>query len=321
MDLWGFLGELFSLNAQSRLLVSAVLYVVPIALGALGAMFSERAGVLNLSIEGTMLVGALAGFALAYLTGSGWIGLLAGLLFGALFNLIMAYLSITLRTDQVVNGIALVLLGQGLTFFFYRVGFGVQSDLRISGLSLPPIPVLKDIPLIGNALFGEGIFILVVVVIVALSWVVLFQTTFGLRLRAVGENPAAADAAGVNVNRTRYAAVLICGALAGLGGAALVVANLKFFNDNVTAGQGWIAVALVIFARWQPVWCLVGAIFFGYLTALSFYVQGRSSQLGGVPFEFFLMLPYVVTLLALVVGRSRAAAPAALGTAYVKESK
>jgi simple sugar transport system permease protein len=278
---------------------------------------------MNLGLEGVMLVGGLSGFMVAnrieqatQLTDLAvWLGLAAGLFAGAVMGLLMAVLTITFRTDQVVTGVTLVLLGQGLTAYLYRKQFSALGS-RVTGLDPWNIPLLSKIPILGEILFTQNAIVYLTGFLVFLCWFALFRTNWGLGVRAVGENPAAADTSGVNVAWTRYTCVLLGSALAGLGGAVLTVVQLKLFTEGITAGRGWIAIALVVFSRWQPIWALAGALLFGVADALQFRIQALGSQ--STPYEFLLMLPYLLTLGVLLLGTGRSNAPAALGIPYVK---
>jgi simple sugar transport system permease protein len=230
-------------------------------------------------------------------------------------GLLMAVLSVSLRTDQVVAGIMLVALGQGVTTYIYRQTFG-SLTAHIAQMAPVPVPGLADLPVVGQVMFAHDPATYFSLAILVGVWFFLFRTTWGLALRAVGEHPAAADTAGIDVVRTRYAAVLIGGALAGLGGAVLTVAQLGIFKEGITAGRGWIAVALVIFARWRPGLALAGALLFGCATALQFRLQALN--LPWLPYEVLLMLPYLLTLLVLLRAPTESA-PTALGTPYVKD--
>ncbi len=305
------------------LTTAGIRLAVPVLLAVLGEIIAERSGVMNLGLEGVMLVGGLAGFTTTFLLEQNfglsgiapWAGLLMGFLAGALMGLLMAVLTVSLRTDQVVTGVTLVLLGQGLTSFFYRHQFGSVGK-RVEGLEALPIPGLSKIPVLGDILFNHNVMVYITALLVAVGWFVLFHTHWGLTLRAVGENPAAADTSGLNVSRVRYIGVVVGAAMAGLGGAVLTVVQLNLFTEGITAGRGWIAIALVVFSRWNPVWALVGALLFGITDALQFRIQALGSQ--EMPYEFLLMLPYGLTLLALVFSTGRSLAPAALGIPYVK---
>jgi len=300
------------------LVASGIRLAVPVLLAVLGEIFAERSGVLNLGLEGIMAVGAFAGFAVAFTLENAWLGVLAGLLAGGLMGLIMAFFSVTLQTNQVITGISLVILGQGASAFLYRQIFGVSSrPPRVEGFAELTIPGLSQIPVLGPILFKHNVVVYLAVILVVLSWVALFRTTWGLKVRAVGEYPSAADTSGVNVARIRYTCVILGAALTGLGGSFLSVAQMRMFLENMIAGRGWIAIALVIFSRWRPSLALAGAVLFGVADALQFRLQALG--FAAVPYEFLLMLPYVLTILVLVSRSGRGAGPAALGEPYIKE--
>lgn len=323
MESW---NHLLSITFLIALLTSGLRLAIPIYLAALGEIITERGGVLNLGLEGIMLVGALAGFMGAYYVEQGvtplpvasapWIGILCGTLGGMAMGLLMAVLAVTLRTDQVIASITLVILGQGLTTYVYRQQFS-SLTARVTGFPEAPIPYLADLPLVGPILFRHDIMTYLSGGLLLLAWLFLYKTMWGLEIRAAGEHPAAAETAGVNVTVVRYGAVLIGAAFAGLGGAVLTVAQLGIFNEGITAGRGWIAVALVIFARWRPGLALVGALLFGIANALQFRIQALNIE--AIPYELLLMLPYLLTILVLLRTVRRAEAPAALGVPYVKE--
>jgi simple sugar transport system permease protein len=319
----GALDPLLVATFVLGVLAAGVRLAIPILLAALGEIVTERAGVLNLGLEGVMLVGALAGFmATAWAAPTlppgmaglaPWLGLGAGALAGLLMGLVMAVLAVSLRTDQVVAGIMLVALGQGCTTYIYREAVG-SLTARIAPMGPLPIPILGEIPVLGPVLFAHDPATYLSLGILVGVWFLLFRTSWGLALCAVGEHPAAAATAGISVTGTRYAAVLLGSALAGLGGAVLTAVQLGLFKENVTAGRGWIAVALVIFARWRPGLALAGALLFGCATALQFRLQALN--LPWLPYELLLMLPYVLTLLVLLRARTGDGAPAALGRPY-----
>lgn len=308
------------------LLTAGIRLAVPVLLAVLGEIITERSGVMNLGLEGVMLVGGLAGFAvganlesaIGNATLAAWMGLIAGLSAGALMGLLMAVLTVSLKTDQVVTGVTLVLFGQGLTAYLFRSRIGL-SGTRVQGLETWAIPGLSKLPVIGEILFNQTAIVYLTAILVFVCWFFLFRTTAGLSLRAVGENPAAAETSGLSVDRIRYLAVIVGSALAGLGGAVLTVVQLRLFTEGIMAGRGWIAIALVFFSRWQPVWALVGALLFGVADALQYRIQALGSK--ELPYEFLLMLPYVLTLVALLRGTSRNDTPAALGTPYLKEER
>ncbi|NOZ70760.1 MAG: ABC transporter permease [Chloroflexi bacterium] len=315
------------------LITAAVRLALPVLLATLGEIITERSGILNLGLEGMMIMGAVGGFMVAYYLENGplagfstawstWIGLAVGFFTGMAMGLIMAVLSISLQVDQVIAGVTLVVFGQGMANYLYRQEFS-SLTARVSGLEPVSFPVLSNIPVIGDLFFNYDATVYFAVVLVILIWFLLFRTTWGLNIRAVGENPAAAETSGVNVVFVRYASTLLGSGLAGLGGAVLTVVQLRMFREGITAGRGWIAVALVIFARWRPDLALLGAFLFGLADALQYRIQALSQVergAGVIPYEFLLMLPYVLTLLALLYRRGRGDAPAALGRPYSQET-
>ena len=297
---------------------------------ALGEIFAERAGVLNLGVEGMMLIGAVAGFSVTVSTGDPWLGLVVAMLAGGLLSLVHAVVTIHLRADQVISGLALTFLGTGLA----RVlGDGLSSAGPVATIPRLTIPILVDIPFLGPILFREqNVLTYVGLVLVPLAWYWIERTRPGLHLRAVGERPAAADAQGINVIRLRYGYVLVGGLLAGLAGATITLAiSPGWFGDQTVGGRGWIAVGLVIFAQWSPIRAAVGAYLFGAIFRFILDIQGVPSILGVAnPFQagrsatFFLeMLPYLFVIVVVVLGsrealRRRVGAPAALGIPYVR---
>jgi len=297
---------------------------------ALGEIFAERAGVLNLGVEGMMLIGAVAGFSVTVSTGDPWLGLVVAMLAGGLLSLVHAVVTIHLRADQVISGLALTFLGTGLA----RVlGDGLSSAGSVATIPRLTIPLLVDIPFLGPILFREqNVLTYVGLVLVPLAWYWIERTRPGLHLRAVGERPAAADAQGINVIRLRYGYVLVGGLLAGLAGATITLAiSPGWFGDQTVGGRGWIAVGLVIFAQWSPIRAAIGAYLFGAIFRFILDIQGVPSILGADnPFQagrsatFFLeMLPYLFVILVVVLGsrealRRRVGAPAALGIPYVR---
>lgn len=292
-----------------------------------GEIYAERAGILNLGVEGMMMMGAVTAFAIAYHTGSLALALLIAFMVGGLLAGIHAFLSISLRANQVVSGLTLTLFGTGLASFLgQRLGPGGTRLVGLVGPSLGriSIPGLSDLPIIGLALFNHDILTYGVYVFVPLAWWYLYKTRPGLYMRAVGENPQTADAMGIKVSVNRYLYTILGGALAGLGGAHLSLAYTKGWTENITGGRGWIAVALVIFAMWDPLRAVVGAALFGGINAIQFRMQAAGTT---IPAALLNMLPYIATIVVLVVItwwetlRKRIGAPAALGVAYAREEK
>lgn len=298
-------------------LAAGVRLATPILLTALGEIFAERAGILKISIEGEMLVGALSGFLGAFYLHNIWIGLVVGMAAAAGYSVIAGVLSISLKVDQVITGITLNILALGLTSFGYRFMLG-KSFVPPSIQQLPvlKIPLLSQIPLLGAILFQQNILVYITYfLLVPLCTFLLLKTTFGLNVRAVGEHPLAADTVGINVYRTRYACVIIGGAFAGLGGAFMTLAQLNMFTENMTAGRGFIALAAVIFGKWRPTGVMLATLLFGIADALQLRLQGLGVE---IPYQFLLMLPYVLTIIALVGVVKRTNAPSALAAPYQK---
>ena len=296
----------------------------------LGEVFAERAGVLNLGVEGMMLIGAMTAFSVTIATGNPWIGVLAAMFFAGLISQVHAFIVITLQADQVVSGLALTFLGTGISLV---LGEGLSKAGTVSLMPNFSIPLLSQIPVLGPIFFtNQSVLVYIGYLLTPLAWYYINRTRGGLHLRAVGEYPAAADALGINVFRMRYLYVFVGGVLAGLGGATISLAVAPgWFSELTTAGQGWIAVGLVIFAQWDPFRAALGAYAFGALRRLILDIQGPLLLFGfDNPFYynpylgFFLqMLPYAFTVIVLVIGsreaiRKRLGAPAALGIPYVR---
>jgi ABC-type uncharacterized transport system permease subunit len=301
------------------LLVGAVGLSVPLVFGALGGVISERVGVVNVAIEGQLLAGAFVSAIVASVTGQPVLGLLSAMAAGVLVSFVLAAFSIKYFVDQVIVGVVLNVLVTGLTSFLYSQVLSKNTELlnNSASIRLPrlPIPGLSEIPILGPVLFRQTIIVYILYVAVAVVFFALFKTRWGLRLRAVGEHPQAADTVGINVARTRFWNVSLAGAIAGLGGAYFTMGSVGSFNKEMTAGAGFIALAAVIFGRWDPIRATLAALLFGFASNL----QSVLSIIGSpVPSEFMLMLPYLVTIFAVagVVGRVRG--PAASGKPYIK---
>ena len=299
------------------LLGGAVLWSVPFVYGALGGVIGERAGVVNIAIEAQLLGAAFTAGITSSVTNSATAGLVAAIVAGALVSLVLGVFAITYHVNQVIVGVVLNVLVVGLTSFLYTQVLQADAETLNSTtrFSAIPIPVLSDIPVIGPVLFDQPLLIYLMFIAVPAVWYALNRTRWGLRLRAVGEHPKAADTVGIDVVRTRYNAVLVAGAVAGLGGAFYTTVYLSQFGENMTGGAGYIALAAVIFGKWDPIRAAFAGLLFGFASNL----QNVLSVVGSpVPSQFMLMVPYVVTLLAVagLVGRSRP--PAASGEPYIK---
>jgi simple sugar transport system permease protein len=321
--------QILSTTFLVALLTSAIRLAIPILLAVIGEIITEKGGVLNLGLEGMMLMGAMAGFMVTWNlendpglvlepTLAAWLGLLAGMGAGLLMGLIMAILAVTLRADQVISSVMLVLLGQGLSAFIFRQQFDTLAA-RVTGFDPIPIPILSNIPILGEVLFNQDVSVYLTILIVLGSWFLLNHITLGLNIRAAGEKPSAVETSGLSVSRIRYTATLMGAALAGLGGAVLSVAQLHIFREGITAGRGWIAVALVIFARWKPSLAVVGALLFGLADAIQFRIQALGDE--SIPYELLLMLPYLLTILVLLRGIKKTEQPEALGEPYVRGAR
>ncbi len=294
-------------------------FAVPLALASLGLIINERAGVMNLGAEGIMMCGAFASV-VAYLEvgGSNGAGVLAAIGAGMLVSALFAFMVVTLRVNQVVTGIAVVFFGSGLTGL---IG-GPWTEKAVGGFSKLNLGPLSDIPVLGKILFQQDLMVYLSIPIIFLVWRFLYRSVPGMHLRSVGENPQAADAAGINIDRYRFLAVIAGGALVGLAGGYLGLASAKFWIEDMTQGRGWIAVALVIFARWQPGRAVAGAFLFGGIEALIPRIQAIGLP---VPQYLLLMMPYLATLAVLayvgIVSRTGSGAPGALGLPYVREDR
>jgi general nucleoside transport system permease protein len=285
----------------------------PLILATLGELFAERAGVLNLGIEGIMLLSAMTGFTAAYFSGDLWLGIAAAAATGAAMGLLMGLMTVTLGLSQHVSGLGVTLLCTGLAFYLYRLIFGEPSQPpNIEPFKPLPIPVLAEIPVLGPILFNQF-------AAVAIAAFVLSRTPWGLALRTVGENPRAADAGGVNVAFMRYQALLLSGALMGVAGAYLAMAQFNAFTFGVISGRGWVCIALVVFGQWRPWRSALGALLFALIDALQLRLQ--ASGVIHVPYQLFLMMPFVLTIVAMAAVSRNARAPAALLTPFRKEER
>jgi ABC-type uncharacterized transport system permease subunit len=296
-------------------LIAATLRVAtPLILATLGELFSERAGILNLGIEGTMFLGAFVGFAVAAQTGSLWLGLIAAILAGIVSGLLMALLAVRLGLNQHVSGLGITLFWTGFSLFAFRIIFGESKVVpKISPFTR--ISPFGDTPILGP-IFEQYILTYIALLLIPIIWWLINRTHFGLRIRAVGENPEAADAAGLNVYRIRTWALMIGGGLMGAGGAFLSLAQLGAFTFGIVSGRGWVCIALIIFANWKAFSVLWGSLIFGGVASLQLRLQTLGLKL---PYELFLALPYLVTIIALTIAGRNVSAPSALLKAYRRE--
>jgi simple sugar transport system permease protein len=294
-------------------LAAAVRVASPLLIAALGETLSERGGVLNLGLEGAMLAGALSAV-LGTEAGGLWMGVLASVAAGAILMLLLALISIWLGADQIIAGTALTLAAVGITGAVYRQTHGITGARpSVETFSPVPVPLLSKIPVVGPVFFEQPVLVYLGLLAIPLVWWVIYRTRWGLNLRAAGESPEAAHANGVGVRRTRAMALILGGALGGLAGGTLVLAQVGAFAERMTAGRGFVAIAIVVLGRWHPVGVAVAALLFGVLTALQYLFQALGFA---VPYQVFLMLPYLLTLLALAGFRGQSAAPSGLGRSW-----
>ncbi|MBD2296757.1 ABC transporter permease [Anabaena sphaerica FACHB-251] len=286
-----------NLNFFSDYLVASFHLAVPLAYAALGGLYSERSGVLNIALEGMLITGALTSAVISFYSGNPWLGILATLIVGGMVGLLHAFLCLTLCVNQLVSGLAINLVASGMTSFLARLVFSSNSTQRLPEIKPIIIPGLANIPLIGNLLFQQDILFYLLFLVFLLTTYILFNTSFGLTLRAVGEYPQAADTAGISVEGVRYFAVIISGCLAGLGGAYLSLVQVRFFAEGMSAGKGFIAIAALIFGRWHPQGTALACLLFGATEALQLRIQALGAN---IPYQFLLMLPYAIAILALV---------------------
>jgi simple sugar transport system permease protein len=311
--------ELTALAIIVGILQSGIRLSTPYLYAAIGETFAQRSGVLNLGVEGIMLMGAFSGFYAVFQTGSPALGLLAAALVGALMGLTMAYISVTVKAEQGISGIGLYLFGLGVSSLLFKTALGTVEGVQ----GFTPLTFclsadfcLSDLPIIGKILFSHSILVYGAFALVPIAWWVLDKTTWGLRIKAVGQNPRAADSLGVSVVWVRYTTVTLGGLLAGIAGASLSISLLNIFQEGLTNGQGFIAVALVYFGSWTPVGVLAGALLFSLVNAMQLWVQVLDLP---IPSDIAVMLPYLLTIVALAFPFRRALQPAALTKPFERE--
>jgi simple sugar transport system permease protein len=303
--------ELFTATVIIGILTSGIRLATPYLYASLGETVGQLSGVLNLGVDGIMLMGAFSAYYVVLITGDLGLGLLSAILVGGLMGLGMAFISVTLGAQQGISGIGVFLFGLGMSDLLFQKLVGTVQP--ISGFPQIEIPILSDIPVIGEIFFQQNLMVYGAYLLVPLSLILINKTTLGLRIRAVGQNPAAADSLGVSVSLVRYAAVIFGGVMAGIAGASLSIALLNVFQQNLTNGIGFIAVALVYFGGWRPLGVLFGSLIFSTVNALQIWVQ----VLGiGLPSDIAVMMPYVLTIIVLAFTAGRVRAPAALTKIY-----
>lgn len=301
----------------------AILAGTAILIATLGEIFTERSGILNLGVEGMMIMGAITAYVITYLTHNPWLGIIMAMVIGTLFSLIHAFISITLKGNQTVSGLALTMLGLGISAVIGKFYDESIVSVTVKEYSFSPvsIPFLSDIPIIGPALFIGDPIVFIGIISSIILWYFLFKTKYGLTIRAVGENPIVADTLGINVYLIRYLCVMLGGSLAGLAGAHLTIAYTSSWIEGITRGKGWIAVGLTIFAIWNPLRALIGSYLFGLIDILQYRLQPY-----GIAPSILAMFPYIFTIVALLIGTSkrmkkRKKTPAALGVPYIRGEK
>ncbi len=305
------------LSLAPSILASALRTATPIALAAYSGVLAERAGVVNIAIEGMMLMAAMVGDLAMLYTGSIWVGIFAGLLAAGVLALLHGALSITFKTDQIISGTAINIFAMGVTGFAYKRFLATPELSRPSPSTLQPIeiPLLKDIPVLGDVLFRNRPIVYAMLILTFVIWYALFKTPWGLRVRAVGEHPKAADTMGINVYRTRYISVFLSGLLAGLAGLWFSLEQVGHFDMLMTNGKGFIGLAAMIFGKWNPLGALAAALIFGLPEAVQINL---AMSMPNVPYQFMSMIPYILTIIVLTGVVGRAVSPAADGTPYNK---
>lgn len=306
-------------NFIQELLLSTIRMATPILIVALAELYSERAGMVNIGLDGIMSFGALCGFLITFSTGNPYLGILAGAIGGIAINLIYAFCTIHLGAQQIVYGMAINIFAPAIASFLYKIKFGISSSLAQSTLMKElPIPILSSIPVIGKILFNHTPIVYLTYLLVPISYLFFSKTKAGLNYKAVGEFPKAAETMGIPVIRVKYIACLICGALAGIGGAYLTTCYISTYSDGVVSGRGFIALSTVIFGRWLPGGVLLAALLFGFTDALQIRLQVLNSS---TPYQLLAMIPYLCTLFALAVFGIRKSGPAANGKPYFREER
>lgn len=307
--------QLFTLATLVGILHSTVRLATPYLYAAIGETFAQRSGVLNLGVDGIMLMGAYAGFYVVFQTGNLLGGLVAAALVGLLMGLLMAFVSVTLQAEQGISGIGLYLFGLGMSSLLFKVTLGTVESVR--GFPALSIPVLSDIPYIGKIFFDHSVLVYGAFLLVPIATWVINRTPWGLNIRAVGNNPQAADSLGVNVATVRYATVCLGGLLAGIAGASLSISALNIFQENMTNGIGFIAVALVYFGGWRPFGVLTGVLIFSFVNSLQLWLQVVGID---IPSDLAVMLPYVLTIVVLALSAQRVRQPEALTQPFSRGS-
>ncbi len=310
------IGEFSKSGVIIGLLSSGVRLSTPFLLASIGEMFSQRSGVYNLGVEGIMNLGAFISFFIALKTSNPYFGIFVTILIGLVMGLVTAFINVTMKAEQGISGIGIYFFGYGLSGLLFRLTLG--SIVTTSGFEPLSIPILSKLPFIGEVFFNQNWMVYLALLLVPISYIILFRTTFGLKVRAVGENPHAADTLGVSVAKIRYICIVIGVVLAALAGSFLTIGQIEAtFVDNIAAGRGFIAIALVYFGRWRPSGILWGSFLFSFIDALQLRIQVLGTK---IPYEYAVMTPYVITILVLSFLAGRAKGPSALGKPFERES-
>lgn len=305
------MSDLISGGVLAGILVSMIRLATPFLYAAIGETFAQTSGVVNLGVDGIMLLSGYGAFYVALNTGNLWLGMLTAMVIGLLMGLLMCLVSVTLKAEQGISGIGLYMFGLGMSSLLFKTTIGTVKT--IDGFQAVKIPVLGDLPVVGPILFNHSIPVYGAFLLVPIAWWVLSKTTLGLDIKSVGQNPAAADSLGINVDRVRYFSVCLGAVLAGIAGASLSIALVNLFQDNLTAGQGFIAVALVYFGAWSPWGVMGGALLFSIVNSIQLWMQVLGVK---IPSDVAVMLPYLLTIAALTVTANRARQPAALNKPF-----
>lgn len=307
------------LISVSSFLTSAVRQAIPLTLAGLGVAWSERSGILNIGEEGIMLNGAFVGFMVAFITGNLFLGILGGALGGIIIALIHAFLCIRCKANQTIVGLALNFFTQGLTSFVFLLFFGQGSSLpSLAKLKAIKIPLLSEIPVVGNALFNQNILAYILYAAIICFTIIFYKTEWGVKLIAVGENPRAADSAGINVFKIRYLACIINGIFGGIGGSYITLGQLGYFQEDIVSGKGYIALVAVILGRYHPVAVFASAMIIGFAESMQFYLQTKGIPM---PSQAFSMMPYVIAVIVLLFSIGRNFTPKALGKPYERDKR
>jgi simple sugar transport system permease protein len=308
------MADMLTVSAIVAILAAGIRLATPYLYAAMGETLGQRSGVLNLGVEGQMLMGAFAAFYVAIRSGNLWLGLLAAVVVGGLMGLAMAFVSINLQAEQGISGIGFYLFGLGMSTLLFQMLLGTVET--VSGFSPVELPWLSDLPVVGEIFFRQNLLVYGAFLLVPVVWFVLNRTNLGLKIRAVGENPEAADSLGVSVSTVRYITVTVGGVLSGVAGASMSIATLNVFQQNMTSGLGFIAVALVYFGGWRPVGVMLGALLFSMVNAVQLRLQVEGVP---IPSEFLVMAPYILTIVALVLTVQRVRSPTALTRPFERE--